>query len=202
MSVNSSEESVSNSYRALTPILEEEYISDTTSSMSLDARNVDLPEFSMAFNMRLTYVKTNNHGAQLFQDPMNRWVVLVEDTPTAFDGAPWVNYQGDLYMGQSGERYIVVTEPENVDKWGVMVKADKVEEPPFEDSADMKLLNTIKVQLIKTDDPNIAVYVRESDKVKTCYFTKTLDLGTIHEEKLLYIYLEDQYFKVESSLPR
>ena len=79
-------------YHVLTPILEEEYISDTTSSMSLDARNVDLPEFSMAFNMRLMYVKTNDHGAQLFQDPMNRWVVCVEDTPTTFDAAPWVNY--------------------------------------------------------------------------------------------------------------
>ena len=66
VSINSSEESVSNSYRALTPILEEEYFSDTTSSMSLGARNVDLPEFSMAFNMQLMYVKTNNHGAQLF----------------------------------------------------------------------------------------------------------------------------------------
>ena len=66
VSVNSSEESISNLYRALTPILEEEYVSDTTSSMSLDARNVDLPEFSMAFNMRLMYVKTNNHDAQLF----------------------------------------------------------------------------------------------------------------------------------------
>ena len=99
VSINSSEESVSNLYRALTPILEEEYVSDTTSSMSLDARNVDLPEFSMAFNMRLTYVKTNNHGAQLFQDPINHWVVCVEDTPTTFDAAPWVNYQGDLYMG-------------------------------------------------------------------------------------------------------
>ena len=78
-----------------------------------------------------------------------------------------------------GNGYIVVTEPENVDKWGVMVKTDKVKEPPFVDSADMKLLNTIKVQLIKTDDPTIAVYVRESDKVKTCYFTKTPHLGTI-----------------------
>ena len=44
VSVNSSEESVSNLYRALTPILEEEYVSDTMSSMSLDARNLDLPE--------------------------------------------------------------------------------------------------------------------------------------------------------------
>ena len=138
VSVNSSEESISNLYHALTPILEEEYISNTTSSMSLDTRNADLPEFSMAFNMRLMYVKTNNHGAQLFQDPMNRWVVRVKDTPTAFDAAPWVNYQGDLYMGQSRERYIVVIEPENVDKGGVMVNADKVEEPLFVDSADMK----------------------------------------------------------------
>ena len=64
-SVESSEESISNSYHVLTPILEEEYISDTTSSMSLNARNIDLPKFSMAFSMQLTYVKTNDHGAQL-----------------------------------------------------------------------------------------------------------------------------------------
>ena len=99
VSINSSEESVWNSYHALTPILEEEYISNTTSSMSLDARNIDLPKFSMAFNMQLTYVRNNDHTAQLFQDLMNRWVVRVEDTLIAFDAVPWVNYQGDLYMG-------------------------------------------------------------------------------------------------------
>ena len=70
------------------------------------------------------------------------------------------------------------------------MKVDKVEEPLFVDSADMKLLNTIKAQLIKTNDPNIAMYEQDSDEVKTCYFTKTLDLGTIQEEKVLYIYLE------------
>ena len=66
VSVKSSEESISKSYHILTPILEEEYIFDTTSSMSLDAKNVDLPEFLMAFNMRLMYVKINTHDAQLF----------------------------------------------------------------------------------------------------------------------------------------
>ena len=120
---------------------------------------------------------------------MNYWVVRVEDTSTTFDAAPWANYQGDLYMGQSRECYIVITKPENVHKWGVIVKADEVKEPPFVDSLNMNLLNTIKVQLIKMDDPTIAVYVQESDEVKTCYFTKTLDLSTIHEEKILYIYL-------------
>ena len=71
-----------------------------------------------------------------------------------------------------------------------MVKADKVKEPLFVDSANMKLLNTIKAPLMKMDEPTIVVYVRESAKVETCYFTKTLDLRTIQEEKLLYIYLE------------
>ena len=54
----------------------------------------------------------------------------------------------------------------------------------------MKVLNTIKFQLIKTDDPTIVMYVQESDEVKTCYFTKMQDLSTIKEEKTLYIYLE------------
>ena len=70
------------------------------------------------------------------------------------------------------------------------MKADKVKEPPFVDSIDMKLLNTIKVQLIKMDDPTIVVYVQESNEVTTCYFTKMPDLSTIQEEKTLYIYLE------------
>ena len=75
-----SEESVSNSYHILELIVKEEYISNTTSSMSLDARNANLLEFLMEFSMRLMFVKTNNHGAKLFEDPMNQWVVHVEDT--------------------------------------------------------------------------------------------------------------------------
>ena len=69
----------------------------------------------------------------------------VKDTLIAFDVAPWANYQCELYMGEPRECYIVVNKPQNVDKWGVIVKADKVEEPPIGDSSDMKLLNTIKV---------------------------------------------------------
>ena len=59
------------------------------------------------------------------------------------------------------------------------------------DSTELKLLNTIKVQLIKLDDPTIPVYVQEFDEVKTCYFTKMSHISTIHEEKTLYIYLEE-----------
>ena len=62
-SVKSSEESVANSFHALEPVLEEETFSDSTSSMSMEARVSETQEYSMAFNMRLEFSKTNTHGA-------------------------------------------------------------------------------------------------------------------------------------------
>ena len=118
VSVKSSEESVTNSYHALEPIVEEETFSDSTSSMSMEARVLETQEYSMAFNMRLVFSKTNAHGSQLYKDPLDRWVIKVKDHPTAFEIAPFMTYQGELYMGQNGERYVVTKEPENVDKWG------------------------------------------------------------------------------------
>ena len=44
----------------------------------------------MAFSMRLAFVKTNGHGSQLYKDPMNRWVVKVENHFMAFEAVPWV----------------------------------------------------------------------------------------------------------------
>ncbi|MCO5560573.1 hypothetical protein L7F22_014188 [Adiantum nelumboides] len=91
VSVKSSEESVHNLYHSLDPILEEDSLSDSTSTMSMNMSASGVPEFSMAFNMRLAFVRVNEHGAQLYKDPMNRWTVKVEDNPTTFDAAPWVN---------------------------------------------------------------------------------------------------------------
>ena len=46
----------------------------------------------MAFNMRLAFLKTNGHGAQLYKDPMNMWVVKIEYHRTTFEASPWVHY--------------------------------------------------------------------------------------------------------------
>ena len=80
-SFKSSEESVTNFYHVLEPIVEEKIYSYCTSSMFMDAHTFVVSEYYMAFNMRLAFVKTNNHGAQLYKDPpqlykdpMNRWV--------------------------------------------------------------------------------------------------------------------------------
>ena len=72
----------------------------------------------MDFNVRLQFVHTNAHDAQLNKDPMDRWVVKIKEHPTAFDPSPWFNYQGDMYVGQEGASYQVTTELDNVDKLG------------------------------------------------------------------------------------
>ena len=92
MSIKSIEESVSSSYHIIESVVEEGIVSFSTSNMSLDAQSNDFLEFSMAFNMRLTFVKTNNHNAQLYQDSMSHWVVKVKGTPIAFDTTPWISY--------------------------------------------------------------------------------------------------------------
>ena len=47
--------------------------------------------------------------------------------PMSFDPSPWVNYQGEIYMGQEGIRYQVVSDPKNVDRWGQVVTTHKNE---------------------------------------------------------------------------
>ena len=61
----------------------------------------------MDFNVGLVFVHTNAHDAHLYKDPMNRWVVKIEEHPMAFDLSPWVNYQGEMYVEQEGACYQV-----------------------------------------------------------------------------------------------
>ena len=200
-SKKSSEESVTNSYHVLEPIVEEETPSDSTSSMSTaDQHTTDSTSHSMAFNVRLAFVKLNNHGAQLYQDPMSRWAVKIEDHDSAIDPAPWVNYQGSQYMGQGGERYVVTTDPENVDKWGQIVREVVPEVPPYGDLDDMKLINTIRVRHRPVDDPSMEVYVRDTDEFFHCYFTRYIDPSTIEKKKILYVYLEGGFSKLTTPL--
>ena len=71
------------------------------------------------------------------------------------------------------------------------MKVIKREGPPYEDSETLKLLNAMKVHHIPVDDPNILVYVWETDNYQSCYFTKKLESSTIELEKVLYVYLQE-----------
>ena len=120
---------------------------------------------------------------------MNRWVVKIEEHPMTFDPSPWVNYQGEMYMGQEGVRYQDILEPDKVDKWGQVVTTQKPEEPPYEETPELKLLNALKVIHIPKDDPNMALYKRETDKTKQCYFARNPPPHSVVKDKVLYVYL-------------
>ena len=122
--------------------------------------------YSMDFNVRLVFEHTNAHDAQLYKDPMSRWVVKKEEHPTAFDPSPWVNYQGEMYMGQEGVHYQVVIEPNREDKWGQVVTTQKPKESPYEETLELKLLNALKVIHVLVDDPSIAIYKWEMEETK------------------------------------
>ena len=143
----------------------------------------------MLFNVRLVFVRTNTFDAQLFKDPMNRWVVKIEEQPTAFDPSPWVNYQGEMYMGQEGVRYQLVIELDRVDKWVQVVTTQKPKEPPYEKTLELKFLNSLKVIHNPVDDPNIAIYKREKEQTKQCYFARNPPPHFVVKDKVLYVYL-------------
>ena len=67
----STKESITNAYHFVEPIVEEEVFLDSTSRMPLDAQATKVTKYSMAFNMRLDFVKENSHRDQLYKDPMS-----------------------------------------------------------------------------------------------------------------------------------
>ena len=73
--------------------------------------------YSMSFNISLAFTQTNDHDPQIYWDPMNRQIVKIEEHPNDFDLVPWVIYQGNMYMQQRGERYVVTKDLECVNKW-------------------------------------------------------------------------------------
>ena len=75
----------------------------------------------------------NNQGAFIYKDFINRNVVKVEDHTTIFDPTPWVNFQGDRYMGKDGSMFVLMEFPKEVDKLGNLIPREmRVEEegPP------------------------------------------------------------------------
>ena len=61
---------------------------------------------------------------------------------------------------------MVTNDPKNVDKCGQLVTDHKREEPPYEETPELKILNALKVTHIPRDDLNLALYMRENMEAK------------------------------------
>ena len=74
------------------------------------------PHFNkLQFNVRLEFCRENAIGAKVYVDSWGQYTIKIEDCHTKFDLAPWVNYQGDCYMGRDGATYQIVDNPDVVD---------------------------------------------------------------------------------------
>ena len=70
-----------------------------------------------------------------------------------------------------------------------MVTTHKNEEPPFEKTLEIKLLNALKATHITLNDLNQALYGREIEKIKQIVFAKIPPPHTHVKDKVLYICL-------------
>lgn len=73
------------------------------------------------FDSRLHIHSKNHLGAKFYKDSINRYAVKIEEQSTIFDLAPWVNFQGDCYIDQSGSTYMLTTNPYKVDRLGSLM---------------------------------------------------------------------------------
>ena len=122
----------------------------------------------LQYNMALTYVTLNEQNARIYVDPFERYVVKIADVDTPFNPNPWVNYQGDSYMGQMGERYVVTLDPEHVDDMGCKVGSKEPithSEPSTNKTANPPGMNELFSEL--NNIPNYPFDMKKNQKMNT-----------------------------------
>ena len=177
----------------------EEVVSDTTFETSMEIggpSHGSHPDIELDFNTKIKFIKHNAHGALIYKDPSHRFLVKVEDHPTDFNASPFVNYQGDRYIGPQGEMYLVVEDPEVVDTLGG-VKGPQPHEgdelPPRPLQEGVKLVNSIVVRFVPLDNPTKALY-RQIDKGSEFFYERDDPLNhSLTEVKILYVFKQEGF---------
>ena len=157
---------------------------------SFQSQSIDI---ELDYDGRLRFHMENAHGAKIFRDCLQRYTVKVEDHPSDIDLAPWVNFQGDRYMGGDGCMYLLTETPEDVDQLGNFIpeKGELIEEgPPMPERPGLRLINSIWVRRVLIDDKTKVLYKRE-ETLSEFYYLRHSSLDcTITEDKILYVFVE------------
>ncbi|KAI5073784.1 hypothetical protein GOP47_0011797 [Adiantum capillus-veneris] len=150
--------------------------------------------FGLDYNVRITYCMDNIYGAKIYMDFMNRFVIKIEDHHSNLDSAPWVNYQGDRYMGRDGVSYLFIDNPDVVDALGGIVPQELhyVDEVPcMPIQPNLRLINSVWTQRVPIDDNTRALYKREDSDTTYFYVKKNPLSYNLSDEKVLYIFVQE-----------
>ena len=148
----------------------------------------------LEYDSRLRFQMENLQGAKIYKDTINRLVAKIEDHSTIFDPAPWVNFQGDRYVGRDGSMYVLTENPNEVNKLGcaILRETNSLEEgPPSVGLLGFKLVNSIWVCRILLDDNSKILYKQENHGSKFFYMRNCAPDYTITEDKILYIFVQE-----------
>ncbi len=146
------------------------------------------------YDSRLRFQEENLHGAKIYKDSINRLAVKIEDYFTSFDPAPWVNFQGDRYMGRDASMYLLIENPDEVDKLGNTAPREtkSLEEgPPSIGMLGLRLVNSIWVRRILLDDSSKILYKREDHGSEFFYLRNCAPDYTITVDKVLYVFVQE-----------
>lgn len=148
------------------------------------------------FNTKITFIRDNTYGALIYKDPSSHFLIKIEDQPTEFDATPFVNYQGDRYIGPQGEMHLVVQNPEAVDSLGGIKEpqpheGDELPPRPLQDG--VKLVNSILIRLVPIDNSTKALY-KQIDEGSQSYYEKDDPLNySLSEVKILYVFRQERF---------
>lgn len=101
----------------------------------------------MSYNVEVSNYKDNIYRVNIHKDPMNKYMVKVEENLSKFGRSLSIKHQGDTYKRLKSIMYLVVEDPGIVDILGILVSKfshlsdEKTFIPP---KFHLKLANSIR----------------------------------------------------------
>ncbi|RYA39310.1 hypothetical protein DD606_25800, partial [Enterobacter cloacae complex sp. GF14B] len=146
--------------------------------------------------MKLLFIKyqyDNEQGARIYKDGMDRYCVKIEDRPSEFKDLVPVSYSGDRYLDDEGTMYLVVLNPNIVDKWGLMGTKAKVDEELEEKAQimnfpDARLRRENETTRINTDNIYVGLYKYNNGEQDLYYRCEEPYTGELTDQKRLYVF--------------
>lgn len=140
------------------PYQPEEYLPDYISNSSMDTTSSFQSQsigMELEYDGRLHFHMENTQGAKIHKIFLQCYAVKVEDHPSNVNPAPWVNFEGDQFMGRDGSMYLLIENPEDVDQLGNPTPREEKlieENPPITNRPRLRPINSIWVRRVLIDD--------------------------------------------------
>ena len=144
------------------------------------------------YEVKLHFHMENAHGAKIYKDYNQKFAVKVEDHPSDHDPAPWVNFQGDRFMGRDGTMYLMTDNPDDMDRMGNLVRREEqvIEEgPPRVNRPELRPTTSVWVKRVLIDDNTKVLYWREDMGTEFYYLRNSPPDHTTTDEKVLYTFV-------------